>query len=827
MLFFSGLFMVPMLNTSPTLTSENAVVDDSITSGVMPREIRVAIYDEPNKTAPVYATSPGGIHNNITDLAAILDAAGYTVDLLDVHDIYNYQLKTANYDVFILCDNFPRENITDRVVDFWNGGGGILAFDGSAGFLCYFGILPPDAVGTSGTSTYWSYNGGDIVITERHPVTKSYDGGTIALSSGGYLVWDYPSIAVSSVGADVTRLATSDVDPDHASVLAFEPSSGGGKIVTIAYDLANDVIGELSDMCVDAVDWLTPRPKGRILFDMTHYPYYGIDAGDPVGYTTVGRYAALRDELVSKTFTLDKLYPDDAPSLTSDILEKYDILVIDAPEYAYTPTEISAIHNWVENGGGLLLMGEWNSFEPDNQRLRQILAGYDLNITDTEYTGSPYLSTNITLHPATEAVTTLEFAGGSFVESWGDAYPIVKNNTSGDELVAVQEVGDGRVVLMGDINILGNYIANEDNLQFGYDIANWLVSGGAKILLYTDGKSSLGSDYNFFKSPAALALNELGVNYLMTNEREVFYEIFPAYSWDLVIIDANNLAPANAHDGIKDYINSGGRVIWRDFMFRQSPYDSMWNFMGFAGLDASYTAGPVTIFEWESSHSVFTKPVNYGADNYTSSSNLFATDFTNVTVLSNGTAIAGTTLTYDVNASGIVLSHGSRVLCNMFAISEYLDDTDDSTYADGYELWINEIAFMLRPTVGHPADIEYTEGETGNNIVWVGHSEYPFDYIIYLDDIEVHYTSWNGGSVTYNIDGLTNGTYVFRINLLDNAGYSISDEVTVTVLPYVAPTTTTTGGGGAPLDPTLILIIVGAAGVVIIIIVIIMKKRPS
>ena len=87
---------------------------------------------------------------------------------------------------------------------------------------------------------------------------------------------------------------------------------------------------------------------------------------------------------------------------------------------------------------------------------------------------------------------------------------------------------------------------------------------------------------------------------------------------------------------------------------------------------------------------------------------------------------------------------------------------------------------------------------------------------------------WDGGAVSYNVDGLTNGTYVFELTLVDDLGRSVSDSVTVTVLPYVAPTnstTTSTGGGGAPLDPTLILILAGAAGAVIVIIIIIVMKK--
>ncbi|MGY5877097.1 MAG: hypothetical protein RTU30_15200, partial [Candidatus Thorarchaeota archaeon] len=177
------VFMVSVFFVSPIPMSDletEAVFDNTGTQAIIseyvPRDVRVAIYDEPNMTAPTYATSPGAIRNNATGLMDILVNYGYDVTLLDVHDIYNYELTTANYDVLCLTDNYPRENITYRVMDFWLGGGGLLVFDGSAGFLCSFGILPPEALGTSGVSTYWGYTSDSIVLTARHPAAKSLSG---------------------------------------------------------------------------------------------------------------------------------------------------------------------------------------------------------------------------------------------------------------------------------------------------------------------------------------------------------------------------------------------------------------------------------------------------------------------------------------------------------------------------------------------------------------------------------------------------------------------------------------------------------------------------
>ena len=138
-------------NTNNGIQSIDPITDPVYTIDALPfpdsQPIRIAIYFEPNLTTPAYDTSIGDISNNITNLVDILSANPFIdVTMVNVHDIYNHVLNTANFDVFAMVDNNPKENITNMVTEFWLAGGGILAFDGTASFLGYAGIIPIEAL---------------------------------------------------------------------------------------------------------------------------------------------------------------------------------------------------------------------------------------------------------------------------------------------------------------------------------------------------------------------------------------------------------------------------------------------------------------------------------------------------------------------------------------------------------------------------------------------------------------------------------------------------------------------------------------------------------
>ncbi len=830
-----SVFIVSVLFFSPVALSDvetNAAIsiDDSslAETDYVPRDIRVAIYDEPNMTAPAYPISPGSINNNATGLMDVLVSYGYDVTLLDVHDIYNYELTTANYDVFCMVDNFPRENITYRVMDFWLGGGGLLVFDGSAGFLCSFGILPPEAIGTSGAPAYWTYSGNDLSFAGIHPITRSYTlPVTISTGSGGFN-WDFIALQGTSIGGDLTNVATSLSSPNDASILAFDPSDRGGRVVTISHDLEWVQLPELYPLYNDAVDWLAPKPKARVLYDLTHQPWIPTDtwewAGDAHYLTT------WRNGLVSRSFTMDKLHPSTEGNLTSDNLAPYDMLVVNQPLLSYSSQEIQAVEQWVLDGGGLFVVGD-NPGVPDNYHLDDLISPYGLQFNDTV---SPYDQTAAVfdMHPTTEDCTSLSYHGSTNLILSGGAYPIW-SYAPGEVAAGASEYGEGRVVVICDANSVADaWIGEANNYEFAMNVANWVTTSKATVLLYHDISGIF--PYNHYQSAVADALNELGIEFMLTYDYLYFNLSMQLQEWDLIILDSNQQSSVVNYRFILEHLENGGKLIMRDFIFRYPNGSNGWDlslfpYIGFEGAGATelITTGAPTVFMWDESHNVFDRPVNFAVDRFESTANFFSTDWTNVTLLGNATAIAGITPTPEVNQSAIVLGVEGRALCNMFSISQYYDDYDSSGYADNFELWLNEIAYMMQPTIESPGDLEFDLAGSSLDFEWPADSYAPGNYIVKRDTVIITNQVWDG-PIIVDVSGLSVGVYEFELIVSDIFEYHATDTISVTIVDTTPTTPTTTPTVPPPPDGLMILVIVAAAGVVIIIVVIfLMKKKKS
>ncbi|MFW9926281.1 MAG: hypothetical protein ACFFDM_05880 [Candidatus Thorarchaeota archaeon] len=795
----------------------------------IPRNIRVAIYNELNFTAPAYATMPGGVNNNATGLMDILVGYGYDVTLLDVHDISNNELTTLNFDVFCLVDNFPRENITYRIMDFWLGGGGLLVFDGSAGFLCSFGILPPEAIGTSGFSTYWTYSSSIISFVGLHPVSRSMTLPYSVPTSSGALTWDFLALQATSIGSDLTKVATSNIDPNDATILAYDPSDRGGRVVTIAHDLDNMQVPELYPIYSDAVEWLTPKPKARVLFDLTHRPWCPTDpwewSGDSNYLTT------WRNGLVSRSYTLDKLKPSTTGNLTLENLANYDMLVTNQPMVNYTAAEVDAVEQWVSAGGGLFVIGD-NPGVPDNYRLNDLINSYGIQFN---HDVSPFDETffDYNLHPANAEALNLAYHGAAALNITDNAVRLW-NYTSGEIAAAASEYGTGRVVVIADANsVLDTWIVEGHNYVFSMSVANWLTSSKARVLLYHDNTGI--PSYNHYRSGVANALNELGIRFMFTETPEYFNLSMKMQDWDLVISDANSRSSVTLYPLILDHLRMGGKLIMRDFFFRYRAEDfpqwdfSLFSYIGFVGSgpDERITSGAPTVYLWDEFHEIFDKPVEFTVSRFESTSNYYGTDWTNVTLFENATAIAGITPTPEENQSAIVLGADGRALCNMFSISQYLDDYDNSTYADNFEIWLNEIAYMMKPTIESPGDLTFEIGSV-TEITWIPHSYGPFDYQIKRNSLIITTQLWDGSPISADISSLAVGVYEFQLTVRDRAGYRADDYITVTIeaASTTSSTTTTTPISPPPiLDLTIMIFLAVGGFVIIVVIVVLLKKR--
>ncbi len=625
---------------------------------------------------------------------------------------------------------------------------------------------------------------------------------------------DLPSI----VGDRMINLVTWNLSAVLPVVTAFENPDRGGKIVQIAGNCSSFESWQ-SQTAIDAIDWLAPRPKGRILYDLTHNPNYGIDSWDSVFTQNTLTQTGMRNMLVNRSHTFDKLYPPS--TLSTQNLEAFDILVIHDPGTNFTAAEVTAVTEWVNDGGSILGIADHTLSK--NQNMNYLLSNMDIAINHTA-TGTNALTPSDE-HVTHEGCITMSCLAPGAVGTSGSAFSIWED-VSGVPVIGGDQHGNGRVILIADTAIVRDLrITVADNAQALINFVNWLSSATADVVVYTDRNPAIQPNYNYYTSEVALALNGLGIQYYLTSDPDYLNISLATQSWDLVISDGNYYtAIMKCEAELLDHMESGGKLIMRDWRFRYTGYP-LWNYLGFEGNESSISSGPPTVYLWASAHPIFNLPADYGAANINSTHDFFGTDLARVTLFNNATAIAGVSTSPEENTAAIVIGADGRAICNMFSISEYIDDTDNSTYSDAFEIFTNEIAYLYfdRPMIDHPDDITYMESETGNEISWTPTADAgPWEYTVRENGSIIETGLWDGGAITINVDDVNASLTEYELTVFDTLGYSASDLVILNVTEYFDPTTT---GTGVPIDPMLLIIIGVGAIVVIVIIIIVMKKK--
>ncbi|MFX1389530.1 MAG: hypothetical protein ACFE9Z_05640 [Promethearchaeota archaeon] len=672
----------------PTTISEKPAITNLNSSQIAVNRIRIAIYNEPNITETSYAAG-GSYTNDYGALKGFLQSEGHQVTELTCTDIYNHELMTADFDIFIMVDNLPRENITKQVKEYWLGGGSILSFDSALAYLCYEGILIPESLGDHGWGTYFAYLSGiDHNVSSRHPITKDYEVEDSFSSAGTWMCFLYWDILLgTSAGADTVKLANRDGQNNYATAVARDPLDEGGRVAHLP-GLGNAIGVNMSSMIAEAVQWLCPKPKGRILFDLSHLPYYGIDPWDD--YVTSVNYNTWRNILVSRGYTLDKLYPSLAGNFTLNNLRPYDMLFLCIPAINFTSSEVTAVTQWVGNGGGVVAIGENSAFVDENNNVNYLYSNFDLELSSVSGTNG---ATYFVQHPTIEDCTEISAVGPGRVTYSGDAYPIWGYDAS-EIYVAGQEYGNGRVLLMGDVApFRDSSIGSLSNTQYAINVANWLVSWNAEVLLYTSDNHAS----NYYTSYVAIALNELEIPFYLTQNDDYFNLSLNLKDWNLVIVDepSSNINPY--YGELAEYIESGGFCIMSTWTVDNYPGNNLWLQFGVASAGDIGSGEPVYI--WDDSHDIFTNPIDFTDSQFTSD-NGWVDDGDRLTVYPNATALAGYTASETVDNAIIVLRNDGKTLLNGYLLAEFSTDDDDSTYIDSVELWINEIDYIW--TQVHP-----------------------------------------------------------------------------------------------------------------------------
>ncbi len=82
-------------------------------------------------------------------------------------------------------------------------------------------------------------------------------------------------------------------------------------------------------------------------------------------------------------------------------------------------------------------------------------------------------------------------------------------------------------------------------------------------------------------------------------------------------------------------------------------------------------------------------------------------------------------------------------------------------------------------------DIEIKHESVGNKLTWLVYDEYPRFYRIRENQVNLIISVWLGGNISVSLDQLSVGVHTITITIYDGANNEASDEVLVTVLPFV------------------------------------------
>ena len=173
--------------------------------------------------------------------------------------------------------------------------------------------------------------------------------------------------------------------------------------------------------------------------------------------------------------------------LDSGILTGVDILVLVFPMVALTAGEVTAVTNFVQTGGGLLLVGTdqnptWSYSSINLNPLSQTFGVTFSTSTDDSWIAT---ITEMITHHVTQDVSSTHSnvdykLRGTTLILESPATSVV--DYEGDSVAAVSEYGSGKVVCVGALAPFLQYrrsthwqVEKDDLFQFGLNIADWLV----------------------------------------------------------------------------------------------------------------------------------------------------------------------------------------------------------------------------------------------------------------------------------------------------------------------------------------------------------------
>ena len=241
--------------------------------------------------------------------------------------------------------------------------------------------------------------------------------------------------------------------------------------------------GNYNGWCAeDGLERLLSASQGKMLIDRTHGFGYDIS-----GFTNY---------LVSQGWTVDQL---SAGPITPNNLEGYAVFLMPFARIEFTSSEIDSIVSYVEDGGGIWILGEYSGSTKANSVSQEF--GVTFN-NDMVYDPTDNVEGNdfwprihiLDTHPITEGVESFGYYAGSSLNvdipseiiAKGDDDAYSTYYTSYPPVLAAIEYGLGKGVFCGDMTPLHsrNYpenLTDEEELLLS-NILDWLLAEQANQL---------------------------------------------------------------------------------------------------------------------------------------------------------------------------------------------------------------------------------------------------------------------------------------------------------------------------------------------------------
>jgi parallel beta-helix repeat protein len=134
------------------------------------------------------------------------------------------------------------------------------------------------------------------------------------------------------------------------------------------------------------------------------------------------------------------------------------------------------------------------------------------------------------------------------------------------------------------------------------------------------------------------------------------------------------------------------------------------------------------------------------------------------------------------------------------------------------------------PSISSPDDVTYSEGQTGNVIVWECSDSSPYLYSILQNGTEIESGLWNGTNIVVSIDSLLPGVYFYTLEIMDHSLNEVSDDVVVTVESALTTTTTTsTATNTTPVVsiPTELFVMGTTAAIFTIVVLVVWRNKKT